>query len=209
MDVNENETHKFQAQTHDANFVTKQGLHVDRSIDGSLPTFMRNFGLLNVIKELNEGTTPNTHNRGLQQIDFILATARLFQDRIDHTGFLDSSVLGSDHKCMFAYLNTQTLIGNARDHLQKPQLRKLQLDDLRISDAYRKIVHQQFVQHSVYRRVKIMSEAPKDVLDISCEQKYEGVECDVSAAMKHAEKIMLSEKITHHAMGKVNRSRNE
>jgi hypothetical protein len=84
--------------------------------------------------------------------------------------------------------HTKALLGNARDHLQKPQFRKLQLDDPRISDAYRKILHQQFFQHNVYCRVKSLSEAPKDVWDISCEHKYEGVECDVSAAMKHAEK---------------------
>jgi hypothetical protein len=184
VDANENETHQFQAQTHDVNFMTKQGFHVDGSIDASLHTFKRNCGLINVIKELNEGTAPNTHNRGSQQIDFILSTAILFQDGIEHAGFLYSSVLGSDHKGIYADLN----IGNARYHLPKNQFRKFQLDDPRISDAYRKILHQQFVQHNVYRRVKILSEAPKDVWDISCEHKYEGVECDVSAAMKHAEK---------------------
>jgi hypothetical protein len=147
---------------------------------------MRNCGLLNVIKELKEGTTPNTHNRGSQKIDFILASARFIQDGIEYTGFLDPSVLGSDHKGMYADLKTQALIGNARYHLQKPQFRKLQLDNRRLSDAYRKILHQQFVQHNVYRRVKSLSEAPKDVWDLSCEHKYEGVECDVSAAMKYA-----------------------
>jgi hypothetical protein len=153
MDANENETHQFQSKTHDAKFVTKHGFHVDGSIDGSLHTFMRNYGLFNVITELNEGTSPNTHNRGSQQIDFILATARLFQDDIEHAGFLDPSVLGSDHKGMYVDLNIQALIGTGRDHLQKPQFRKLQLDDPRISDAYRKILHQQFVQNNVYRRV--------------------------------------------------------
>jgi hypothetical protein len=64
LDANENETHQLQAQTHDVKFVTKNGFHVDGSIDGSLHTFMRTCGLLDVIKELNEGTPPNTHNRG-------------------------------------------------------------------------------------------------------------------------------------------------
>jgi hypothetical protein len=188
MDANENETHQLQAQTHDVKFVTKRRFRVDGSIDGSLHTFMRNCGLINVIKELNEGTPPNTHNHGSQQIDFVLATARLFQDGIEQAWFLDPSVLGSDHKGMYSDLNTQALIGTGRDHQQKPQFRKLQLDDPRISDAYRKILHQQLVQHNVYHRVKCLSDAPKDVWDLSCEQKYEGVECDVPAAMIHAEK---------------------
>jgi hypothetical protein len=88
---------------------------------------------------------------------------------------------------MYADLNTQSMLGNPRDHLQRPLFRKLKLDDSRLSDAYRKTLHQQFAQHKVYSRVKSLSEAPKDVWDLSCEHKYEGVECDVSAAMKHAE----------------------
>jgi hypothetical protein len=188
MDANENERHRFQAQTHDVKSVTKHGFHVDGSIDGSLHTFMQNCGLLNVIKELSDGATPNTHNRGSQQINFILASARFIQDDIEHAGFLDPIVLGSDHKGMYADLNTQALIGNLRDHLQRPHFRKLKLDDLRLSDAYRKTLHQKFVQNKVYSLVKSLSEAPKDVWDLSCEHKYEGVECDMSAAMKHVEK---------------------
>jgi hypothetical protein len=117
LDANKNETHQFQAQTHDVKFVTKYGFHSDGSINGLLHNFMRNYGLLNVIKGLNEGTPPNTHNRGSQQIDFVLATARLFQDRIEQAGFLDSSVLGSNHKGMYADLNTQALIGTGIDRL--------------------------------------------------------------------------------------------
>jgi hypothetical protein len=148
-DANENETHLFQAQTHDVKYVTKHGFYVDGSIDGSLHTFMRNWELLNVIKDLNEGSTTNTHNRGSQQIDFILASARFIQDGIEHAGFLDPSVLGSDHKGRYADLNTQALIGNQRDHLQRPQFRTLKLDDPRLSDAYIKTLHQQFVQHKL------------------------------------------------------------
>jgi hypothetical protein len=141
-----------------------------------------------VIKELNEGTPPNKHNRGLQQIDFALATSILFQDFIEQARFLHSSVQGSDHKSMYVELNTQALIGTGIDHLQRPKFRKLQLDDPRISDTYRKILHQQFVQHNVYRRVKCLSDAPKDVWDLSCQHKYEGVECDVLASFRYAEK---------------------
>jgi hypothetical protein len=188
LDAHENETHQFQAQTHDVKFVTKHGLRVDGSIDGSLHTFMRNCGLHNVIKEPNEGTPPNMHNRGSQQIDFVSAASRLFQDCIEQSGFLDSSILGSEHKRMYADLNTQSLMGNGIDHLQRTQFRKLQLDYPNISDASRNKIDQQFVQHNVYRRVQCLSDAPKDVWDLSCEQKYDGVEYDVSAAMRYAEK---------------------
>jgi hypothetical protein len=89
---------------------------------------------------------------------------------------------------MHADLSTHALIGTGIDHLQRPQFRKLQLDDPRISDAYRKTLHQQFAQHNVYLRVKCLSDAQKDVWDLSCEHKYVGVECDVSASMRYAEK---------------------
>jgi hypothetical protein len=53
MDADENETHQFKAQTHDVNFLTKHGFHVFGSINGLLHTFMRNCGLLNVIKVMS------------------------------------------------------------------------------------------------------------------------------------------------------------
>jgi hypothetical protein len=40
----------------------------------------------------------------------MLATAIFYEDGIDHAGFLDSSVLGSDHKGMYANLSTQALM---------------------------------------------------------------------------------------------------
>jgi hypothetical protein len=89
---------------------------------------------------------------------------------------------------MYVDLNTQALIRTGLGHLQIPQFRKLQLDNPRISDASRKILHKKCVQHNVYRRIKCLSYAAKYVWDISCEYKYEGVERDVSAAMRHAEK---------------------
>jgi urease alpha subunit len=87
VDANKNETHHFQGQTHDVRFVTKHGFHVNWSIGGSLHAFMRNCGQLNMMKDLREGTPPNTHNRGSQQIDFFKATSRLFQDIIEQAGF--------------------------------------------------------------------------------------------------------------------------
>jgi hypothetical protein len=128
------------------------------------------------------------HSRGTQQIDYDLATYRLFQDCIEQARFLESSVLVRDHKGMYVDLNTQALIGTGLDQLQRPLFCKLQLDDPRISDVYRKILHKQFFQHNVYHPVKYMSDAATDVWDISCEHKYKGVERDLSTAMRHAEK---------------------
>jgi hypothetical protein len=111
---------------------------------------MDNYGLINAIKELNDGELPNTHNRGTRKIDFVLCTEGLL-DYIIRVGFLDFSVLGGDHKGLFADLHTSGLIGEGPEGLKKPQFRNLRLDDPSVSAAYRKILHKQFEHHNVYR----------------------------------------------------------
>jgi hypothetical protein len=111
---------------------------------------MDNGGLINAIKELNDGELPNTHNRVTRKIDFVLCTEGLL-DYIIRVGFLDSRVLGSDHKGLCADLNTAGITGEGPEGIKKPQFRNRRLDDPRVSAAYRKILHKQFEHHNVYR----------------------------------------------------------
>jgi hypothetical protein len=108
IDAKEDEQHRFQEQGRVFQLVSKNGFHVDERHNGSLGTMMDNCGLINAIKELNYGDF--THNRGNQQIDFVLCTEGLL-DYIIHVRFLDSSVLGSNHKGIFVDLNTDGLTG--------------------------------------------------------------------------------------------------
>jgi hypothetical protein len=78
---------------------------------------MDNCSLINAIKALNDGDLPNTHNRGTQYIDFVLCKEGLL-DYIIRAVFLDSSVLGRDHKGLFADLNTAGLIGEGTEGLK-------------------------------------------------------------------------------------------
>jgi hypothetical protein len=189
IDANEDEQHQFQEQGHVVQLVTKNGFHVDGRHNGSLGTMMDNCSLINAIKELNDGYLPNTHNRGTRQIDCVLCIEGLLEYFI-RVGFLDSSVLGSDHKGLFAGLNTAGLTGEGTEGLKKPQFRNLRLDDPRVSAAYRKILHNQFEHHNVYRWVKkLQEEANETKWSIMNEQTYEGVDKDITAAMHHAEKI--------------------
>jgi hypothetical protein len=110
---------------------------------------MDSCGLINAIKELNDGELHNTQNRGTRQIDFVICTEGLL-DYIIRVGFLDSSVLGRDHKGLFADLNTAGLTGEGPEGLNNPQFRNPRLDDPRVSAAYRKILHKQFKHHNVY-----------------------------------------------------------
>jgi hypothetical protein len=92
IDASEDKQHQFHKQGHGIRLVTKNGFHVDGHHNGSLGTMMANCGLINVIKELNDGYLPSTHNRGTMQINFVLCTYGLL-DYIVRVGFLDSSVL--------------------------------------------------------------------------------------------------------------------
>jgi hypothetical protein len=155
--ANEDEQHQLHDQGHEYQLVTKNGFHMDGNHNESVGTMMANCGLINAIKELNEGGLPNTHNRGTRQIDFVLCKEGLL-DYIARVGFLDSSVLGSDHKGFFADLNTAGLTGEGTEVLNKPHFRNLRLGDPLVSAACRKILHKQFEYHNVYQRVKKLQE---------------------------------------------------
>jgi hypothetical protein len=64
MDANQAEEQVYQVHTHNEKFVTKKVFHVDGSIDGSLQSFIQNYGLINVLRRMYEGVVPNTHARG-------------------------------------------------------------------------------------------------------------------------------------------------
>jgi hypothetical protein len=73
---------------------------VDGFIDGSLQSFIRNCGLINVLRRMYKGVVPNTHASGSVQIDFALITAGLEEHVLD-VGLIDRSVLQSDQAGMF------------------------------------------------------------------------------------------------------------
>jgi hypothetical protein len=143
IDANEVEQHQFQEQGHVIHLVTKTGFHVDGRHNVSLGTMMDNCVLINEIKELDNGDLPKTHSRGTRQTDFVLFTEGLL-DFIIRFRFLDSSVLGSDHKVLFTVPNTAGLTGEGTEGLKKPQFRNLRLDDPILSSACQKILHKKF-----------------------------------------------------------------
>jgi hypothetical protein len=61
---------------------------------------------------------------------------------------------------MFVDLRIEGIFGQHPDKLAPHQLRNLKLDDPRISDKYRKILHNK--NHNVYRQVKEISIRGKD-----------------------------------------------
>jgi hypothetical protein len=102
----------------------------------------------NAITLMHDGVFPNTHMRGSSQINFPLTSAGL-RECIEKVGILDNSVLHSDHRGMFLDLNSR-LLGKRPEKVMPHQFRTLKLDDPRLSDAYRRILHKHFEEHNVF-----------------------------------------------------------
>jgi hypothetical protein len=91
---------------------------------------------------------------------------------------------------MFVDLQIEGIFGQHPDKLAPHQFRNLKLDDPRISDKYRKILHKQFENHNVYRCIKEISVRGKDeTWNLMDETIYEKLDADISEAMKHAERM--------------------
>jgi hypothetical protein len=129
---------------------------VDGTIEGSLQNFMQNWGLINILRQMHDGVVPNTHAWGYVKIDFPLLTSGLVDHVLD-VGLLNRSVLKSDHSGMFVDLRIEGIFGQHPDKLGPHKFRNLKLDDPRISDKNRKILHKQFEHNNIYRRVKKIS----------------------------------------------------
>jgi hypothetical protein len=100
---------------------------------------------------------------------------------------LDESILKSDHRAIFLDLDLLLLFGTSLEWLERPQFRNLKLDDPRISDSYRKLLHTQFECHNIYDRVQKISERGKaDDWSNEDERCYEVLDRDITAAMPRA-----------------------
>jgi hypothetical protein len=89
---------------------------------------------------MHESVVPNTHARGSVQIDFPLITVGIAEHVLD-VGLLNRSVLQSDHSGMFVDLRIEGIFVKRPDKLAPHKFRNLKLDDPRISEKYRKILH--------------------------------------------------------------------
>jgi hypothetical protein len=86
---------------------------------------------------------PEHSYKGIRTNRLRLIIAGLYE-HILHLGFLDRYVLQSDHSGMFVDLRIESMFGWNPDKLAPHQFHNLKLDDPRISDKYRNILHKQF-----------------------------------------------------------------
>jgi hypothetical protein len=147
---------------------------------------MANCGLTNALTDIHSEQVLNTHVRGSKQIDFALVTDGI-RPCVKAAGLLDESILKSNHRSIFLDLDLLLLFGTSLERLERPQLRNLKLDEPRISDSYRKLLHKQFECHNIYDRVQKISERGK-ANDWSNEDErcYEIFYRDITAAMLRA-----------------------
>jgi hypothetical protein len=195
IDANKALDHQFRSQNHDHKYKSDKGFHIDGSIDGSIATYTRNCGLRNTLSERHAETgtaISNTHLRGTKQIDFVLTTAGI-APFIRAIALLDFDVVfRTDHRTFFIDIDMDGFFGSATETLPVQRLRQLQLENPRVATAYRKALHQQFIHHSVFRRIKDQSESRKSgEWNIAQESKYEALDRDIFRAMLHAESLCL------------------
>jgi hypothetical protein len=108
-------------------------------------------------------------------------------------GLLDFDVVfQTDRRTLFIGIDMDGFFGSATETLSAQRLRQLQLKDPRVATAYRKALHQQFIHHSVFHRIKEQSESSKSgEWNIAQESKYEVLDRDITRAMLHAESACL------------------
>jgi hypothetical protein len=147
---------------------------------------MANYGLTNALTDIHSEQVPNTQLRGSKQIDFALVTGGM-RPCIKAVGLLDESILKSDHRAILLDLDLSLLFGLSLEQLERPQFRNLKLDDPRISDSYRKLLHKQFECHNIYNRDQNISKRGKaDYWSNEDERCYEVLDHDITAAMLRA-----------------------
>jgi hypothetical protein len=144
---------------------------------------MVNYGLINALAHVHSEQVPNTHVRGSKQIYFDLVMDGI-RPCIKAIGVLDESILKSDHRAILLDLDLILLLGAPLERPERPHFRNLKLEDLRISDSYRKLLDKKFECLNIYDRVKNISEIGKadDWLHVD-ELAYEILDRDITAAM--------------------------
>jgi hypothetical protein len=112
---------------------------------------------------------------------------------IQSIGLLDFDVIfRTDHRTFFIDIDMDGFFGSATETLPAQRIRQLQLEDPRVATEYRKFIHQQFIHHSVFHRIKEQSESSETgEWNMAQESKYEALDRDITRAMLHDESVCL------------------
>jgi hypothetical protein len=99
-------------------------------------------------------------------------------------------VFDSYHWTFFLDIDVESFFGTELDNMAAPQFRQLQLDDPRIAEGYRNIVHKLFMNHNIYKRVQIIAaRGKKEDWTIEDDNNlYEAIDRDIARSMLSAAK---------------------
>jgi hypothetical protein len=82
--------------------------------------------------------------------------------------------------------------GSRTESLPAQKFRQLQLEDPRVATEYKRILHQQFIHHNVFFRIKEKTESSKLVVwTMVQESNYEALDRDMTRTMLHVEYFFL------------------
>jgi hypothetical protein len=121
MDANQNESRFYRPQTHDQKFKSDTGFNIDRTIDGSLKTFVQNTGVHNILntKHGNKNVPPS-RSPGLSVIDYVYVSEGLLEQKVG-IGMLNfDAVFDSDHRTFFIDIDFESFFGTELDNMTAP-----------------------------------------------------------------------------------------
>jgi hypothetical protein len=150
-----------------------------------LKTFVQNTGLHNIINTKHgDENVPPSRCPGSSVIDYVYVSEGLLEHVIGIGMLSFDVVFDSDHWTFFLDIDYESLFGTEPDNMAAPQFRQLQLDDPRIAEGYRKIVHKIFTNHNIYKRVQSISARGKKkdwIMDDA--NLYEAINRDITRSM--------------------------
>jgi hypothetical protein len=191
LDANQNESRFYRPQIHDRKFKSDTGFNIDGTIDGSLKTFVENTGSLHNILNTKYGdeNVPPTRCPGSSVIDYVYASEGL-PEHVIYIAMLNfDAVFDSDHRTFFLDIDFESVFGTELDNMAALQFRQLQLDDPRIAEGYRKIIHKLFTNHYIYKRMQnIAARGKKEDWTMEDDNLYEAIDMDIPRSMLSAAK---------------------
>ena len=143
-------------------------------------------GLKEGVSSKHSGDPPPTYHRGRFAIDGIFVSTTL---QIDRSGYLPFGELPGDHRGIWMDVSQSQILGYKMADIPTAKARKLKLQDPRVVQKYLDELHSYFVQHKVYRKLKVLQASwdPGVPLTAAQAKEYEDIDNLRAKGMLYAE----------------------
>jgi hypothetical protein len=127
---------------------------------------------------------PPTRSPGSSVIDYVYITEDLLEHVLGIGMISVDAIFNSDYRNFFLDNDIESFFGTELDNMPAPQFRKLQLDDLRIVEGYKKIPQKLFTTRNIYKRLQCIAMiGNKEDWTMEDENKYETIDRDIMRSM--------------------------